>query len=68
MLMTPSNIWQRSAVQVFESTISSEATQSSDSWVAQSFETISSATIQPEAEAVVGPGRCLIYDTTLRGE
>jgi hypothetical protein len=68
MLKAPSNIWQRSAVRICESTISSEATQSRDSWVAQSFETIRSATILPEEEAVVGPGRCLIYDTTLRGE
>jgi hypothetical protein len=55
-------------VRLYESMISSERAQSSDEWVAQAFEPATIASIHPEVGAIVGPERCLIYDTTLRGE
>lgn len=61
--------WQRpNTIRLHESTISSEYAQSSDAWVAQAFEPTNTAALHPEEGAIVGPERCLVYDTTLRGE
>ena len=61
--------WQRpNTMRLHESMISSEYAQSSDAWVAQAFEPTNTAALHPEEGAIVGPERCLIYDTTLRGE